>query len=559
MMRRLHVLVSWALIAAGMIACTGLVTLIPSIDGLARVVLFFVGMAGGGWIGWVASGSPTLLLGRFAKAWTQSPANEGTSGATRGARCALGAARCLGQAKPETIWHGGGHVLILGAGRAADDAFLAAASSWSEALVFVDTKGASERLARADAVRLAPGCVDGVRLNPLLDIRRGPHAWRDAIILASGLVGVKAAEARAHVVTTLAIVLLDHLHTAPRAARTLDGVRQRLLDPARTLGEITSAVHESDGGGAWRAHPEIARMARAWAADPDTALARLHEAERALRLLQDGRLVEATCAHDLRLADCASGGARTVIVEAPPGEAARYGPFFAALLGQLVAALTDAAETDAWGRKKTRRVLLAIDDAAVLGAIPLLAQRAQAAPRCGLEVLVRANDMEEAGIVFGGADGRFDAIVAVGPQSPKTAASLSAHIGDRDAIKLRRARGEGASARLVPVFEGARISTLAPAALARIPQHAAYILCRDQQPIVGAPVELAGDGPRLRMRKAPLAPVAHDWPQEAAPKQATTLALPAAPLKAAALIENHKSDSAARRLRVGLSRGAKGQ
>lgn len=562
MMRRLHIMVSWLLIVGGMIACARLAALIPCMDGLGRVVLVFVGLVVGGWLGWIASGSPTLLLalGRFSKAWTQSPASEGYSGPSSGARCAIGAVRCLGS--PKTIWHGGGHRLILGFGRAADDAFLAAASTWPEALVFVDTKGASTRLARADAVRLAPGCTDGARLNPLLDLRRGPHAWRDAIILASGLVGAKAVgDARAQIVTTLATVLLDHLHTATLAERTLNSVRQRLLDPVRVLGEIVSAVHEADGGGAWRPHPEIARMARAWIADPGTAIARLHEAERALRLLQDGRLVEATSALDVRLADCASGGALTIIVEAPPGEAARYGPFFAGLLGQLVAALTDAAETDAWGRKKTRRVLLAIDDAAMIGAIPLLAQRAQAAPRCGLEVLVRGADMEEVGIVFGDAGGarHFDAIVAIGPQSPKSAASLSAHIGDTDAVRLRRARGDGVLARLVPVFEGARIPTLAPAVLARVPVHAAYILCRNQRPICGAPIELADEGPTLRMRNAPLPPVAHDWSQEAAPKSAATTGLPTAPLKAAALIENRKSDSAARRLRVGLSRGAKGK
>ncbi len=558
MMRRLHVLVSWALIAVGMIACARLAALIPWIDGPARIALIFIGLIVGGWLGWIASGSAILLLA-IGPIFQTGPlaTNKGYSGPTRGAGCALGAVRCLGQAKPETIWHGGGHVLILGAGRAADEAFLAAASSWSEALVFVDTKGASGRLARVDAVRLAPGCTDGVRLNPLLDLRRGPHAWRDAIILASGLVGAKAGEARPQIVTALATVLLDHLHTAPLAARTLDGVRQRLLDPARVFAEIVGAVHESDGGGAWRAHPEIARMARAWTGDPDTALARLHEAERALRLLQDGRLVEATSAFELRLADCASGGARTIIVEAPPGEAARYGPFFAAVLGQLVAALTDAVETDAWGRRKIRRVLLAIDDAAVLGAIPLLAQRAQAAPRCGLEVLLRANDLEEAGMMFGG--GRFDAIVAVGPQTPKSAAGLSAHIGDSDAIKLRRARGDGMLARLVPVFEGVKWPMLTAEKLSRAPEHAAHILLRDQKPIYVAPIELADDGPSQRMRTVPLPPVVHAWTAEAAPKPATTLAPPAAPVKAAALIENRKSDSAARRLRVGLSRGAKNQ
>jgi hypothetical protein len=558
MMRTLHVAIGWTLIVLGMVAGARVVGMIVPVEGVARFALVLVGAVAGAWIGWIGAGSPTLTIARerrFANL-AELKAKAGEQGPLGDAGCAIGAARLHVLAKPETLRQGKGALVILGSGGAADESFLAAASTYPGALVFVDTSGFSARLSRDDVVRFAPGRADSARINPLLTIRRGPHAWRDCLILASGLVSADGEGQRdGQIVTALAVVLLDYLSTAEPAARTLDGVRRRLLDPDRAFGEIISAVHEQDANGVWQAHPEIARLRRISRADPDAALARLREAERALRIFQDGRLVEATGALDLRLADSASIGPRTIILEAPPGDGARFGPFFAAMLGQFVAALTDAVETDHWGQKKTRRVLLAIDDPAMLGDVPLLAQRIAVASRCGLDFLVRARAMKDAVRLTGDVDG-YDAVVAIGPQDEASAEALSVRAGMIETIRLRPAQGGGWAGRFIPVVECVSDAVLATSALLRTPTHTAHFLLGDLKPNRGVAITLEEGAANVRLRAEPLPSVAHDWTGAAAPKAESAAKKLAAP-ETLPLLETHKAENPAGRLRVRLARGAK--
>ncbi len=510
-MRALHVIVGWVLIALGLAVATRLAsTLSPFGDGVHRLVVMSAGVFGA-WIGWIIAGSPTLIvpLERRRASWGEL----GDAGLWKGEGCALGAARRHALASPETLSHQCGHRLVLGAGRGADDVFIAAASRWPGALLFVDTRGLSGRVSRDDVVRFAPGRPDTVRINPLLAIRRGPHAWRDASILATGL----AAGGDGGVVAAMTTVLLDHLHTAAPSERSLDGVRQRLLDPDRVFASIVAAVHDQRADGVWRAHPEIARMARVWRGDPAAARARLVACERALRIFQDGRLAEATGALDLRLADVARDGPKTVLIEAPPGDGALYGPFLAALLGQLLAHVTDAAPTDAWGRAKTRRVLLAIDDPAVLGVIPLLAQRTGAAPRCGVELLVQSGTIDGALGVFGGGAGLavFDAVAAVGPLAQNTADRLSTHAGSHAALQLRRGYVGETWVGFAPVVEQTACLILPPAELKNRSADRATLLVAGLKPV---PMKLSSPfNAALTLHTEALARPAHDWAGPAAP------------------------------------------
>ncbi len=573
-MRALHVLVGWTLIALGLVVSMRLAATVPPFgDGMHRFVAMIAGVFGA-WIGWLIAGSPTLIvpLERRRAAWGEL----GDAGLWKSEGCALGVARRHALEPLETLSHPRGHRLVLGAGHRADDVFVAAASRWPGALVFVDTRGLSGRLSRDDVVRFAPGRPDNVRINPLLTIRRGPHAWRDASILATGL----AAGGDGAVVAAMTTVLLDHLHTAAPSERTLDGVRRRLLDPDRVFASISAAVHEQGADGVWCAHPEIARMARVWSGDPAAARARLVTCERALRIFQDGRLTEATGVLDLRLADVASDGPKTVLIEAPPGDAGGYGPLFAALLGQLLAHLTDTAETDAWGRVKARRVLLAIDDPAVLGVIPLLAQRASAAPRCGMELLMRSGTIDGALRVFGTGAGlaAFDAVAAVGPLAQNTADSLSAHAGCHAAIQLRRGyEGETWRGR-APVFVQTACPILPPAELKNRSADRATLLVAGLKPVLMQPSPPLNA--TLTLRTEARARPAHDWAGPAAPAPViegrALVAKPRAPEKSLPLFEvaeagalegdadvegGDGSDTGAghntQRLRAGLARGAK--
>jgi hypothetical protein len=540
---------------------------------MGAIIDLLIGLACA-WIGWRIAGAPTLHLPieEVRVRWDAL----GEAGLWRGEGCALGAVDRHAWSSwntplhmiPSTLFHPRGHRLMLGA--TADDTFFAAASAWRHALIYVDTRGTSERLERDDVVRFAPGRVDGARINPLLMIRRGPHAWRDAYILASGLLG---AGASGDAIATLAAVLLDHLHTAAPEDRTLGGLRRRLLDRETALTALVFAVHEKGRDGAWRSDPEIARLMRFWRSDP--AMARLHlaTAAQALAGFQDGRLAEATTALDLRLADAASVGPRTIILEAPPGDAARFGPFFAALLGQLISQLTDAVETDVFGRWKTTRVLLAIDDAALIGAIPLLAQRGAVAPRCGLELLVRSEGVQRAVALFGegGTLGAYGAIAAIGPLGADIAEILSAHAGTRSVIRLRQGQGDWWS-RLLPVVDLAALPRLPVARLRRDGDGEVNIVIAKFGLVRGralpAPTGCLGRSTQARP------PPPHDWTGAAAP--APVIEGKALPAKAAPaslpLFEGAEDEEPAdggpgpahgrsrivgKKLRAGLARGAR--
>jgi len=518
--RVFHILATWALIVLGLVGGACCAALWSPIAGVMGAIIdLLVGMVCA-WIGWRIAGAPTLHapLEEVRVRWDAL----GEAGLWRGEGCALGAVHRHAwsswntplQMIPNTLYHPRGHRLMLGA--SADDTFFAAASAWRHALIYVDTRGTSDRLDRDDVVRFGPGRIDSARINPLLMIRRGPHAWRDAYILASGLLG---ASASGDAVATLAAVLLDHLHTAALEDRTLGGLRRRLLDRETTLTALVHAVHEKGRDGAWRSDPEIARLMRFWRSDP--AMARLHlaTAAQALACFQDGRLAEATAALDLRLADAASVGPRTIILEAPPGDVVRYGPFFAALLGQLISQLTDAVETDVFGRRKTTRVLLTIDDPALIGAIPLLAQRGAVAPRCGLELLVRSEGVQRAVALFG--EGRsldaYSAVAAIGPLRADISEILSAHAGTRSVVRLRQAQADWRR-RLLPVVDLAQLPRLSVSKVTRAADSEVSIVIAKCGLIRGR--ALPAPTGCLSLSTEVRTPPPHDWTGAAAPAPA---------------------------------------
>jgi type IV secretory pathway TraG/TraD family ATPase VirD4 len=461
--------------------------------------------------------------------------------------------------------HRDGHRLVLGAGEAADDAFIAAASAWPDALVFVDTRGLAHRLHRTDVVRVAPGRSDSAQLNPLLAIRRGPHAFRDASLLAAGLIG---ATATGETIAGFAALMLDHLHAAPPEARTLAGLRRRLLDRDATLRALAGAAQTQAPDGAMQPPPEIARLARHWRADPEAAHRVFAEAERALAPFQDGRLAEATVRLDLHLCDAASEGPRTILLEAPPGEGARYGPVLAALVGQLVAQLTDALETDTFGRRKARRVLVALDNPAAIGFVPLLAARVAVAPRCGLELLVRARTASQ-GAALVDADASldaYDAVAVCGPLDDASADVVSACSGPRAVLRLRSGTG-GSWRYLLPVIEIGASPRLEALQLERASEEDAVVVMRTLGPVKMH--ALAQPPPGLRLSTGPLAPPPHDWSGAAvvqAPASMDRALTAPAPLPLFERDDPRDGDDAPSqatdhsvvgRLRAGLTRGAR--
>ncbi|MCA8884982.1 MAG: hypothetical protein KDA35_00075 [Hyphomonadaceae bacterium] len=151
---------------------------------------------------------------------------------------ALGAVRCHAWAKHRTIRSDTRACVFLGQSAHTDDAVLGALGSWAGTLVLVDgRRKLSERLGRQGVLRFAPGRSDGVSINPLLAIRGGLHAWDDARQLAGALLASTHAVPQT-AIDAFALLMLDQLLRAPLDARTLAGLRRRLIDPTTLVAEL---------------------------------------------------------------------------------------------------------------------------------------------------------------------------------------------------------------------------------------------------------------------------------------------------------------------------------
>jgi len=217
------------------------------------------------------------------------------------------------------------------------------------------------------------------------------------------------------------------------AERHLAALRRRLFEPdARAL---QGRVHTKLGD-AVQAHPEIARVARKLAAQGEDTATAMTQIAHALRPWADGRIEMATRDLDLQLSDVACGGVSSLIIEAPPGDAALCQGLFAAFVGLAVLQLTDSAKTDNQGRPKTEPVLLLMEDAAILPGIPLLRRRLRQLGNCKVKIMIGAANLAAAAIGLG-TDANdvtatlegFDVIAASGPQDQHTAQALASHVG----------------------------------------------------------------------------------------------------------------------------------
>lgn len=425
---------------------------------------------------------------------------------------ALGAVRRHVLAKPEIVSPPRGNVAIIGASEHTDDALLAALSAWPGAVVFVDARGLSSKLARQDIVRFAPGRADSAAYNPLLALRAGVHGWEDARRLASAFLQSRDQDT----VNVFALLMLDQLLAAPFEHRTFAALRRRLADPQRALAELCAA---------WRGdHPaddpprsEMARLAQACSAHPHATLAALACIDAALDLFADGAYAEVTSAHQFRFADLVAGdGPTTLVIAPPPGDAKRAVPLIAAMLAQLVAECASTADLDHLGRRKKREVLVVIEaeacraiDAARAGAQgqPLIPPHASAN---GCHAVLQAHYASEAMELAGGGAAAFDAIAAIGAQSEASAAALCARGG---ALPCWRRVKQCRAAWLewhLPGWEQASRPIVSENELRGAPPERAHLFVKGLRPIRalvlsgGARVAQFGD-------PAALPRPAHDW------------------------------------------------
>lgn len=418
-----------------------------------------------------------------------------------------------------------GSILILGDGPGARSLLEKRVATWRGGVIAIGPHGLSERVAVQDAVRFCPGERGSLRLNPMLMLQRDPFAWREARVLAAGLIGEDGYAAE-----ILAAFMLDQLLTAPIEERHLAALRRRLFEPAGR--DLQTRLHLKLGDKVL-SHPEIARLGRRLAAPSEETAKAFAEIARALRAWVDGRIEEATIEIDVMLSDVVCGNVRSILIEAPPGDAAHCQYLFAALSGQAVLQLTDAAKTDNQGRIKKRPTLLVIEDAAFVPCIPLLRRRIRDLGNCGISIVIRAACLEDAAIALGimpdaiatTLDG-FDVIAAIGPQEAETAQALADNAGT---LRLPH---------IVPLFKASgfweyvgwlfpcpcwpKALRIQPKLLERLKPLQALLLRRSSKPKLRM-LEFAPPIARTTWRAEPLPPMRHAWSAAPIPQPKTTM------------------------------------
>jgi hypothetical protein len=126
-----------------------------------------------GWLG--GSGEETLR------------AIEGDPGRLTATKAEQDGAACQASPKEELA-----SVLILGDGPGVRSLLARRVANWRGGIIAIGSHGLSRRIAVKDTVRLCPGERGSLRLNPILMLQQEPFAWREARILAAGLIGETA-------------------------------------------------------------------------------------------------------------------------------------------------------------------------------------------------------------------------------------------------------------------------------------------------------------------------------------------------------------------------------
>ena len=416
-------------------------------------------------------------------------------------------------------------VLVLGSGPGANLLLARSVENWRGGVIAIGAHGLYDRAPFKDAVRFCPGEPESLRLNPMLMLHQEPFAWREARVLAAGLIGSDG-----HSAEILAAFMLDQLLTAPLSERHLEALRRRLFEPeGRALHE---RVHMRLGD-AVQAHPEIARVARKLAAqDEDTATA-LTQIAHALRPWADGRIEMATRDLDLLFSDVACGGVGSILIEAPPGDAALCQGLFAAFIGLAVLQLTDSARTDNQGRPKTKPVLVLVEDAAIVACAPLLRCRLRQLGLCLVKVAIGAANLAAAALALGGDDkdvsatlDGFDAIAASGPLDHDATRALTGHAGaTRQPHLFPLFAGNGVWEYLVWCLPGVcwpKTPRLQLDKLRRLKPLQTLLLSRQAKPKLRM-LEFTPPTARTSWRGEPLPPVRHPWSAPPIPQLKTTL------------------------------------
>jgi type IV secretion system protein VirD4 len=320
--------------------------------------------------------------------------------------------------------------------------------SWPASVVVYDIKKelwqltAGWRRSFSHCWRFEPTATDGVRFNPLFEVRRGPGEVRDVQTVAEILIDPEGKGDRDHWRLSGASLLTGvilHVLYAERE-KSLAGVSAFLSDPLRTQAEILQRMLTTSHLPAGP-HPVVAQTARAMLNKSENELSGVvSTAKAALTLYEDPIVAANTARSDFRITDLMNAAhPASLYLVVPPSDLVRTRPLIRLILNQMGSRLTE--KMNVAGPAYAHRLLMLLDEFPTLGRLSFFESALAFSAGYGIKCFLICQSLNQ----LEGTYGRDNSIVdnchvrmAYAANRAETAKTISDLIGQATASKRQR-------------------------------------------------------------------------------------------------------------------------
>ncbi len=412
--------------------------------------------------------------------------------------------------------------------------------SWTGSCVVHDIKGENWQLTAgwrskfSHCLLFNPTDPRSARYNPLLEVRKGDHEFRDVQNIANILVDPEGAlEKRNHWEKTghslLTGAILHVLYAGED--KTLTGVATCLANPKRTMETTLRVMMTTNHLGTRdnpQVHPEIASIAREMLNKSENELSGVvSTAMSFLEIYRDPIIAKTTSACDWCIADLKSAKRPvSLYLVVPPSDISRTKPLIRLILNQIGRRLTEELP-DPKSSEPNHSLLLMLDEFPALGRLDFFETSMAFMAGYGIRAFLIAQSLNQIEKAYGHNNSILDNAhvrIAFATNDDRTAKRISDTLGTATEL---RAQKNYAGHRLAPWLAHVMVSRqetarplLTPGEVMQLPQDDALVLVSGTPPIRAQKLRYyEDDNFTTRCLPAPVLPKSGDYPDKPHPRK----------------------------------------
>jgi type IV secretion system protein VirD4 len=320
--------------------------------------------------------------------------------------------------------------------------------SWPASVVVYDIKKelwqltSGWRRSFSHCLRFEPTGTDGVRFNPLFEVRKGLGEVRDVQTIAEILIDPEGKGERDHWrlsgASLLTGVILHVLYAETN--KSLAGVSAFLSDPLRTQFEILQRMLTTSHLPAGP-HPVVAQTARAMLNKSENELSGVvSTAKAALTLYEDPLVAANTARSDFRVADLMNAKHPvSLYLVVPPSDLERTRPLVRLMLNQMGKRLTETMSVK--GPGYAHRLLMLLDEFPTLGRLSFFESALAFSAGYGIKCFLICQSLTQLESAYGRDNSIVDNChvrMAYAANRSETAKTISDLMGQATASKRQR-------------------------------------------------------------------------------------------------------------------------